>query len=68
MKYQNVKTGFIFDSDSVCKGEDLILIESSPKKKQVEEVKAPQPVPEYMPKAPEEEKPKKSTKRAKKKA
>ena len=50
MKYQNVKTGFIFDSDSACKGEDLILIESSPKKKQVEEVKAPQPVPEYMPK------------------
>ena len=30
MKYRNIKTGFVFESDSLCKGEGWEPISSSP--------------------------------------
>lgn len=39
MKYQNVKTGFVFDSDSECTGEDWVKLSPSPAPRKVEEVK-----------------------------
>ena len=41
MKYQNTKTGFIFDSDSECKGEDWVLLNPTPAP--VKEEKEPTP-------------------------
>ncbi len=41
MKYQNTKTGFVFDSDSECKGEDWVRLDppSAPVKEEVKEDK-----------------------------
>jgi hypothetical protein len=39
MRYQNTKTGFVFDSDAECHGEDLIVIEPSPVIEQAEKEK-----------------------------
>ena len=36
MKYQNTKTGFVFESDCECHGEGLIKIESSPSNAETE--------------------------------
>lgn len=32
MKYQNTKTGFVFDSDSECRGEDWVRLDPLPAK------------------------------------
>lgn len=34
MKYQNTKTGFVFDSDSKCSGEDWVKLSPSPAKEE----------------------------------
>lgn len=34
MKYQNTKTGFVFDSDSKCSGEDWVKLSPSPATKE----------------------------------
>lgn len=39
MKYQNTKTGFVFDSDSECSGEDWVGLSSSPTTKEEKKVK-----------------------------
>ena len=39
MRYQNTKTGFIFESDSECKGEDWVELNSRPASKNDEEEK-----------------------------
>lgn len=31
MKYRNIKTGFVFESDTECKGEDWEALSPSPK-------------------------------------
>ena len=36
MKYQNTRTGFVFESDCECNGEDLIVLESSPSNTETE--------------------------------
>lgn len=56
MKYRNIKTGFIFETDSECTGEGWELISSSPKKA---EPKKAEPVEEPKEEAP---KPKRNTK------
>ena len=39
MKYQNTKTGFVFDSDSKCSGEDWVDLSPSPATKEPKAVK-----------------------------
>ena len=56
MKYRNIKTGFIFETDSECTGEGWELISSSPQKA---EPKKAEPVEEPKEEAP---KPKRNTK------
>lgn len=56
MKYRNIKTGFIFETDSECTGEGWELVSSSPKKA---EPKKAEPVEEPKEEAP---KPKRNTK------
>lgn len=34
MKYQNTKTGFVFESDSECKGEDWVKLDPRPVSKE----------------------------------
>ena len=38
MIYQNKKTGFVFESDSVCNGEDWTEVQSSPIKEEATEI------------------------------
>ena len=38
MKYRNIKTGFIFETDSECTGEGWELVSSSPKKAELKKV------------------------------
>ncbi len=39
MKYQNTKTGFVFDSDSMCSGEDWVKLSPHPTAKEAKAVK-----------------------------
>ena len=39
MKYQNIKTGFVFESDSECKGKDWVRLNSSPVSEDAKEEK-----------------------------
>ena len=57
MKYQNVKTGFVFETDSICTGEDWVRM-SSPVPVKAKETEEEKPV--------EKPKPKTRSKRTKK--
>lgn len=38
MKYQNTKTGFVFDSDTECAGEDWVKLDPLPAAKEVKKL------------------------------
>ena len=61
MKYRNIKTGFVFESDSLCKGEGWEPISSSPASPKKAEPKKEEPKKEE-PKQEEPAKPKRNTK------
>ncbi len=44
MKYQNTKTGFVFDSGSECTGEDWVRLDPLPAPKEVKEIKDEKPI------------------------
>lgn len=51
MKYQNVKTGAVFESDSICVGEDWKEVQPSPAPAEVESPKEPEKKPQPRTKA-----------------
>lgn len=57
MKYRNIKTGFIFETDSECTGEGWELVSSSPKKAELKKVEPKEAEPKE-----ETPKPKRNTK------
>ena len=58
MKYLNKKTGFVFNSDSECVGEDWVKVQSSPEAPAPEKAPSKEPVKEEK----KEEKPKRAKK------
>lgn len=50
MKYQNIKTGFVFESDSICAGEDWRVISASPVSVKAKEPEAEKPITKPQPK------------------
>ena len=58
MKYLNKKTGFVFNSDSECVGEDWVEVQSSPEAPDTVQTLVKEPVQEDK----KEEKPKRAKK------
>ena len=62
MKYRNIKTGFIFETDSECTGEGWELVSSSPKKAEPKKAEPKEEEPVEVEPIEEEPKPKRNTK------